>query len=191
MNRTGRLGCFNRRGTEYSEFYRYGANPSGSRRSDPLASADELYPWALGQLTSPADRMAIGQRAAATVASHRGALTRTLDALEPLLRTDYKSSCVIAIVLAVTTFPHSTCLNQESLCDELPTCRDAMPVFVLLIAFQSATSFAEELADGWTRFRGENGNGVLEECKVRLPWTDDQVLARIDLPANGNGSPAI
>ncbi|MDZ4850535.1 MAG: PQQ-binding-like beta-propeller repeat protein [Pirellulaceae bacterium] len=45
--------------------------------------------------------------------------------------------------------------------------------------------------NNWTRFRGANGLGVLEDCSVSLPWKPEQVLGQIDLPAFGNGSPVI
>lgn len=43
----------------------------------------------------------------------------------------------------------------------------------------------------WNRFRGENGNGVIEQCKVPLPWADSDVAWKIDLPGKGNGSPVV
>jgi outer membrane protein assembly factor BamB len=41
----------------------------------------------------------------------------------------------------------------------------------------------------WNRFRGTNGQGVIEQCKVPLPWTESDVAWKIDLPGKGNGSP--
>ncbi len=52
-------------------------------------------------------------------------------------------------------------------------------------------TIATESETEWTRFRGPNGRGVLESCSVPLPWKPEQVLGRIDMPANGNGSPVI
>ncbi len=43
----------------------------------------------------------------------------------------------------------------------------------------------------WSRFRGENGQGVIEQCKVPLPWTDSDIAWKIDLPGKGNGSPIV
>lgn len=43
----------------------------------------------------------------------------------------------------------------------------------------------------WTRFRGENGIGVIAECHVPLPWHDDHVRWNIELPGVGNGSPIV
>jgi outer membrane protein assembly factor BamB len=43
----------------------------------------------------------------------------------------------------------------------------------------------------WSRFRGENGRGVVEQCKVPLPWADTDVAWKITLPGKGNGSPIV
>lgn len=43
----------------------------------------------------------------------------------------------------------------------------------------------------WSRFRGENGQGVIDQCKVPLPWTDSDVAWKINLPGKGNGSPIV
>ena len=43
----------------------------------------------------------------------------------------------------------------------------------------------------WNRFRGENGQGVIDQCKVPLPWADSDVAWKIDLPGKGNGSPIV
>lgn len=43
----------------------------------------------------------------------------------------------------------------------------------------------------WNRFRGENGLGVIEQCRVPLPWADSDVAWKIDLPGKGNGSPIV
>lgn len=42
----------------------------------------------------------------------------------------------------------------------------------------------------WLRFRGTNGQGVLSDCEVKLPWAESQVQ-RIVLPGTGNGSPML
>jgi len=47
------------------------------------------------------------------------------------------------------------------------------------------------LSADWSRFRGENGQGVIEQCKVPLPWTDSDIAWKIDLPGKGNGSPIV
>jgi outer membrane protein assembly factor BamB len=75
--------------------------------------------------------------------------------------------------------------------------KPSLPSATLLIFLLSSTpaivSFlaAEDAPNPWTRFRGENGKGVLEKSEVKIPWEPSQVLARIDLPGSGNGSPAI
>lgn len=56
----------------------------------------------------------------------------------------------------------------------------------LLILFPEA-SVAD---DTWDRFRGPNGSGLLQDCKVQIPWTDSQV-SRIAIEGTGNGSPVI
>ena len=43
----------------------------------------------------------------------------------------------------------------------------------------------------WNRFRGENGQGVIEQCKVPLPWAESDVAWKIELPGKGNGSPIV
>lgn len=46
-------------------------------------------------------------------------------------------------------------------------------------------------ADGkWSRFRGENGMGVLANCQVQIPWKKSQVHS-IALPGTGHGSPVL
>ncbi len=50
---------------------------------------------------------------------------------------------------------------------------------------------ADEVASlSWSRFRGENGNGVLANCQVRIPWQASQVTT-IPLPGSGHGSPVL
>lgn len=41
-----------------------------------------------------------------------------------------------------------------------------------------------------TRFRGEDGLGVYPQCRVKVPWTSEQVT-KLDLPGLGNGSPVL
>ena len=43
----------------------------------------------------------------------------------------------------------------------------------------------------WNRFRGENGQGVIEQCNVPLPWAESDVAWKIELPGKGNGSPIV
>ncbi len=67
-----------------------------------------------------------------------------------------------------------------------------MSIAAMLIAATLSTSRASaQDADGWTRFRGPNGTGVLESFHGPLPWNNSQVLHRVKLPGGGNGSPAI
>ena len=40
------------------------------------------------------------------------------------------------------------------------------------------------------RFRGHRGSGVYPECKVSMPWKDQDVV-KLDLPGIGNGSPVV
>lgn len=67
---------------------------------------------------------------------------------------------------------------------------------LLLIGFVLSLNFfgqgiAEEPSSGWTRFRGENGQGVTPECHVPLPWAASDVAWNISLPGVGNGSPVV
>ncbi len=43
----------------------------------------------------------------------------------------------------------------------------------------------------WNRFRGPGGRGVVEQCRVPLPWKPDDVAWEIALPGRGNGSPVV
>lgn len=52
-------------------------------------------------------------------------------------------------------------------------------------------TFAAEPSKGWTRFRGENGVGVHEDCTVPLPWAKKDVKWVTGLPGAGNGSPVV
>lgn len=63
--------------------------------------------------------------------------------------------------------------------------------FFIGFAFEVSSCAAEPLpSTGWERFRGPNGQGVLPECNVQIPWTTSQVQ-RIKLPGTGNGSPVM
>ncbi len=68
------------------------------------------------------------------------------------------------------------------------------PRFVLAfgLVLIGLTTFTHGQEDQqWSRFRGPNGTGILDSFYVPLPWTDKQILHRVDLPGNGNGSPSI
>ena len=54
-----------------------------------------------------------------------------------------------------------------------------------------ASWFSSQANADWSRFRGANGQGVIERCNVPLPWTDSDVAWKIDLPGKGNGSPIV
>ncbi|MFM8572326.1 MAG: PQQ-binding-like beta-propeller repeat protein [Pirellula sp.] len=41
-----------------------------------------------------------------------------------------------------------------------------------------------------TRFRGNQGLGAYEQCRVGIPWTE-QSITKLDLPGIGNGSPVL
>lgn len=62
----------------------------------------------------------------------------------------------------------------------------SFPLFLALTVLRIDPACAE-----WNRFRGENGQGVIEQCKVPLPWKDTDVAWKIDLPGKGNGSPIV
>jgi len=62
--------------------------------------------------------------------------------------------------------------------------------FVSSLISQSLGDDATSSSGKWSRFRGENGLGVLTECQVQLPWQESQVTA-LKLPGTGNGSPAL
>ncbi len=64
-------------------------------------------------------------------------------------------------------------------------------VILVSSAAISHSSLAENASNTWTRFRGPNGLGTLDEFSISLPWKAEQVLGRVDLPAFGNGSPVI
>lgn len=62
-----------------------------------------------------------------------------------------------------------------------------MAIFVLALN----VIHAQDNAESWTRFRGPNGTGILENFHAPIPWTKEQVRHRISLPGTGNGSPSI
>ncbi len=47
----------------------------------------------------------------------------------------------------------------------------------------------EGTAESWSRFRGDNGVGVIAKCSVPLPWQPSDVRWSVALPGKGNGSP--
>lgn len=58
---------------------------------------------------------------------------------------------------------------------------------VLAVCFCSGLNAQES----WPRFRGANGDGRLADFQVTLPWSPSQIVAKVVLPGNGNGSPVI
>jgi outer membrane protein assembly factor BamB len=68
-----------------------------------------------------------------------------------------------------------------------------LAVSLTLVFFLTTASSSSVAADQnvWTRFRGPNGSGVAEDCKVEIPWKSKQIIAKLDLPGTGNGSPVI
>ena len=62
--------------------------------------------------------------------------------------------------------------------------------FLFATITASSLCFAES-PEGWTRFRGSNGTGVFETCRVPLPWKPSDVQWEMELPGEGNGSPVI
>ena len=76
-----------------------------------------------------------------------------------------------------------------------PTLIIAKPSLALAFSYCSVFLFSvlplRSMADdSWDRFRGPNGSGVLQDCKVQIPWSDSQV-SRISLEGTGNGSPVL
>jgi len=57
-----------------------------------------------------------------------------------------------------------------------------------VVLMATAITNAEE---SWPRFRGPNGDGRLADFQVSLPWEPTQIVAKVPLPGNGNGSPVI
>jgi outer membrane protein assembly factor BamB len=64
-------------------------------------------------------------------------------------------------------------------------------VSALYLVLAEPSQAIEPSVAQWTRFRGPNGVGRVEECNVPLPWTADQVAWEIGLPGKGNGSPIV
>ena len=69
-------------------------------------------------------------------------------------------------------------------------------VFLLVVALGNANWATDPVvpdeieAGSWARFRGENGNGVLANCRVQIPWSDAQVKS-VTLSGSGHGSPVL
>lgn len=57
--------------------------------------------------------------------------------------------------------------------------------------FAVASWPSTQVSADWNRFRGENGQGVIEQCNVPLPWAESDVAWKIELPGKGNGSPIV
>lgn len=70
---------------------------------------------------------------------------------------------------------------------------DACSILVsgFLVCLSSSLGIADDADSAWVRFRGPNGSGVIEDCQVKVPWSDKQIVAKLDLPGTGNGSPVI
>jgi outer membrane protein assembly factor BamB len=76
----------------------------------------------------------------------------------------------------------------------LPTSWFACVVVLGAIVVDStALSFSAWAQDPpqWSQFRGPNGAGSVENCKVNLPWQPSDVKWTLSLPGNGNASPVI
>ena len=69
----------------------------------------------------------------------------------------------------------------------LPRTSQFVGVCCLVLAFDAFAS-AET---NWNRFRGENGQGMIAETSVPLPWKDSDIAWTVRLPGKGNGSPII
>jgi hypothetical protein len=44
---------------------------------------------------------------------------------------------------------------------------------------------------GWTRFRGPNGQGISNAKTIPAKWTDEDFNWKVKLPGGGHGSPVI
>jgi outer membrane protein assembly factor BamB len=70
----------------------------------------------------------------------------------------------------------------------------AIFMLVAMVCFGSITMRdldAQTSDQQWNRFRGPNGTGVLETFAGPLPWQEDNVLHRIDLPGSGNSAASV
>lgn len=58
----------------------------------------------------------------------------------------------------------------------------------ILLLLSSTQGYSQELLAN--RFRGDQGLGVYQQCRVEIPWKDPTVT-KLDLPGIGNGSPVL
>ncbi|MFM9062328.1 MAG: PQQ-binding-like beta-propeller repeat protein [Pirellula sp.] len=58
----------------------------------------------------------------------------------------------------------------------------------ILLLLSSTQGYSQELLAN--RFRGDQGLGVYQQCRVEIPWKDPSVT-KLDLPGIGNGSPVL
>lgn len=63
-------------------------------------------------------------------------------------------------------------------------------VLGLGVAAPFATAQLEPTLESANRFRGDDGGGHYATCKVRIPWSPEQVT-KVDLPGTGNGSTVV
>jgi outer membrane protein assembly factor BamB len=59
--------------------------------------------------------------------------------------------------------------------------------FALLLAISNQRLPAQD----WTRFRGPNGTGVVEDVEMPVAWTADDYKWRVELPGIGHSSPVV
>lgn len=62
---------------------------------------------------------------------------------------------------------------------------------VLMVTWASTAGAQTTQDEGWQRFRGPNGSGVIANCDVPLPWSSDDVAWEVSLPGIGNASPIV
>lgn len=65
--------------------------------------------------------------------------------------------------------------------------------FSLIVALLMVTSLfvVDVAAESWGQFRGESGAGVSSSDNLPTRWGDDKVAWSVDLPGQGNSSPAV
>ncbi|MEI8210792.1 MAG: PQQ-binding-like beta-propeller repeat protein [Planctomycetota bacterium] len=68
--------------------------------------------------------------------------------------------------------------------------RRIVSIALFLVMATDLAAQPDSTSTGPTRFRGEAGQGVYPNCRVKIPWSDEKVT-KIDLPGKGNGSPVI
>ncbi len=81
----------------------------------------------------------------------------------------------------------STYLYELAMCHS----NSAVRYLTILTCFAFSVLQSDLASADWTRFRGPNGEGVIEQCSVPMPWTASDVAWTIDLPGKGNGSPIV